>query len=812
MGQKIDMDFVLAEVAKSLGPVIQGLFSDFGKKIDEKIAVQAKAASDQFQASIRGLQEDLAGARKQAEDLAGQIAAHVRACSAEMKSFQEQLGVVSTSASSNLLEISKVHEQVRVETEERLSSTKATNALIGARLQDLEDQISEVKDLAESSSKAATESLVKISATVDDLRETFADRLNGVNSDSAKTSEHVEALATASKQQATKINELSKAVSEATRFAEGVADASAKNYLELVNTNSQMSEDVQRLIWDTKKEIAGNIEGLRVSAGEAVFAVKEELQQRVASFTSSMGELREWVRSHVQESVAGATNGQDRAIREFVEDTTKKLKDEFENDFEFSKQHDVETAERIQHLESLLDEVKNLGDAIKLRATTSELQDLKNAIAEQIEVCKGVSKVSAQELQIQLEAVSKHLQEVVDTSAEWIKQVEKEASAAVEKARVASSEAGVASKAVAELADQFGKSTAEVNTSLKTISDSIAQVNDAHGELAEQLRSSMESVPGRIEDARVTVEMYFKAALTGVASRITSVENEVKKVDEKVADIKMPDVAAAVHDQMQAARPGIVEEVGEALQSQVDAARAETKIFLVEELRREVARIPAPKDGKDGADGRDGKDGADGQMPRIRAYAPGMAYPERSVVAALGGLWQARCDTSEAPAPGAADWAPLSVGMAELGFETSEDGREVHMSVKLSDGTVQKSIIELPVSVWQDTYSSDKSYRKADEVTHGGSVWHAMKAGILGVPGKCADWKLKVKCGRDGKDGKDIVRHVGEIYGEWEMDKLYKQYSIVTHAGVHWMAKHDTNSRPPWAALRSNETWLKMGD
>lgn len=54
-------------------------------------------------------------------------------------------------------------------------------------------------------------------------------------------------------------------------------------------------------------------------------------------------------------------------------------------------------------------------------------------------------------------------------------------------------------------------------------------------------------------------------------------------------------------------------------------------------------------------------------------------------------------------------------------------------------------------------YRGDEVYRKGDGVTYGGSWWVAQKDAPEGAPGLSGDWRLAVKKGRDGKDGRNGI-------------------------------------------------------
>lgn len=52
---------------------------------------------------------------------------------------------------------------------------------------------------------------------------------------------------------------------------------------------------------------------------------------------------------------------------------------------------------------------------------------------------------------------------------------------------------------------------------------------------------------------------------------------------------------------------------------------------------------------------------------------------------------------------------------------------------------------------YRGVFREGEEYSAASMVTHGGSLWYA-NATTKAMPGRCGDWTLCVKRGRDGKD------------------------------------------------------------
>lgn len=125
-------------------------------------------------------------------------------------------------------------------------------------------------------------------------------------------------------------------------------------------------------------------------------------------------------------------------------------------------------------------------------------------------------------------------------------------------------------------------------------------------------------------------------------------------------------------------------------------------------LQRAIDRMPQPKDGKDGERGVDGRDGKD-------------AFDLDSFACELG-----------------------------------EDGRTVTLSFRRGDEVLSKSV-KLPAMLYKGVFAKGAEYSENDVVTYGGSMFIATKDAPDGAPGSSDDWKLSVKRGRDGKDGRNGI-------------------------------------------------------
>lgn len=151
-----------------------------------------------------------------------------------------------------------------------------------------------------------------------------------------------------------------------------------------------------------------------------------------------------------------------------------------------------------------------------------------------------------------------------------------------------------------------------------------------------------------------------------------------------------------------------VDEVLGALEPRAEAAIAKAVLDVERRaqgvLERAIERLPVPKDGKDGAPGRDGVDG---------------------------------------------------FSLDDLTIEDDADGT---LTLRFVRGDlVREKSIRYPRGD-RGVYREADEYRKGDGVTWGGSWWTAQKDAPAGKPGEPgSDWRLAVKKGRDGKDGRNGI-------------------------------------------------------
>lgn len=162
-----------------------------------------------------------------------------------------------------------------------------------------------------------------------------------------------------------------------------------------------------------------------------------------------------------------------------------------------------------------------------------------------------------------------------------------------------------------------------------------------------------------------------------------------------------------------------------------------------------------PKDGKDGRDGVDGKsfsiDEATAVIERAieaRQSAWALDFERRAQE-----LFQRAIERIPAPKDGKDGRDAIDVE----GFDMSLDGRDLTVSLKRGDAVIASKSIRVPGFEDRGVYRDTEQYEKGDGVSFGGSFFIAQKDYPEGKPEQSRDWRLAIKKGRDGKDGRNGI-------------------------------------------------------
>ena len=86
------------------------------------------------------------------------------------------------------------------------------------------------------------------------------------------------------------------------------------------------------------------------------------------------------------------------------------------------------------------------------------------------------------------------------------------------------------------------------------------------------------------------------------------------------------------------------------------------------------------------------------------------------------------------------------------------DGERL-ITVKVTNGERTKAFpIKIPSMIYREVHRLNSPYEKGDCVSFGGSIWTALRDTAEKPGNGCEHWKLSVKHGRDGRDGRSAFQ------------------------------------------------------
>lgn len=97
------------------------------------------------------------------------------------------------------------------------------------------------------------------------------------------------------------------------------------------------------------------------------------------------------------------------------------------------------------------------------------------------------------------------------------------------------------------------------------------------------------------------------------------------------------------------------------------------------------------------------------------------------------------------------------LGWDDLAVTQQPDERSFTFKSSRGMQTKEHGSFTIPAEIWRGVYLEGKSYDRGDCVTWGGSEWHANETTTTKPGDGSKAWTLKVKRGRDGKDGRDAM-------------------------------------------------------
>lgn len=244
----------------------------------------------------------------------------------------------------------------------------------------------------------------------------------------------------------------------------------------------------------------------------------------------------------------------------------------------------------------------------------------------------------------------------------------------------------------------------------------------------------------------------------------------------KAAEVDYPRIMADVAAKMKAlVDTSVTEAVAKipAPEPGKDADPEAVRAIVVDEVAKAVGALPPAKEGEPGKDAPP-VDRADlaamvaaavDAIPRPKDGEHGKSVTPADVLALLAPLvnqwaldFERRAQDVFAAAiermPKAKDGAD-GFNLEDLDAAIEEDGRTLRFKFVRGD-LVKEWRFKLAIPLDMGIYRPDAVYDKGDCVSLGGSGFIAQKDAPAGKPGESDDWRLFVKRGRDGKDGKAV--------------------------------------------------------
>lgn len=281
---------------------------------------------------------------------------------------------------------------------------------------------------------------------------------------------------------------------------------------------------------------------------------------------------------------------------------------------------------------------------------------------------------------------------------------------------------------------------------LETLSDVIAMaVNDAVAPFKAQLA---------VAEAKL-------AELSGLHSSLTDLRERVVVAETKAAAVVPVDVSP-FREQLAEMRSNLA-----ALPQSIYAAYTEAKAA-------HVPTLPPPAVDSSDVDALRERVVAietktsilEARAAEPNPLAPVLERTERTVVELTKemGAMRERLAVAEVrqlmPGPAGAPGKDGRDGVDGLGIDDlMVEQTDRSFTVKAVKGDRVKTIgtATFPVLIYRGVFAEGTEYEKGDLVTWGGSQWHCSEPTTTKPGENSSAWKLAVKRGRDGKDGKDAV-------------------------------------------------------
>lgn len=176
------------------------------------------------------------------------------------------------------------------------------------------------------------------------------------------------------------------------------------------------------------------------------------------------------------------------------------------------------------------------------------------------------------------------------------------------------------------------------------------------------------------------------------------------------------------------------------------------RLMIRKEIDEVVSRIPRPQDGRSGDPGRDAA-----QIDILPSIDASKSVPRGTYAFHDGGLIRSRRQTTVGETLDLNEWDVIVRGVSGIEFkQDTADERRFTATVRLSDGETKETHFRIPVLSFRDVFKEGAVYERGDVVRWDHSSWHCSAEKTKGTPGISPDWKLLVKRGDRGRDGKDL--------------------------------------------------------
>lgn len=256
--------------------------------------------------------------------------------------------------------------------------------------------------------------------------------------------------------------------------------------------------------------------------------------------------------------------------------------------------------------------------------------------------------------------------------------------------------------------------------------------------------------PGKsitVEDVRPLLEELVAAIPAPENGKDADPEDIKQLIAEAVAQLPQPRDGESVT--VEDLAPVIAEQLAQAVaelpkpQDGQSVPLEDVQRMVAEEVAKAMQEIQPPQDG---APGRDAA-----QIEILPAIDLAKGYSRGTYAKHLGGLWRSYEATS-----GMRGWECIVEGIAALSIE-QEGERGLKAVATLSSGATEEKTISIPAMIYRGVFAPGE-YQPGDTATWAGSLWHCDepttdKPGEVGSKG----WRLAVKKGRDGKDGRNGI-------------------------------------------------------